>query len=145
MKILLFILLLFAPLFSYTQEIGSELSTQDREGLLKVEYDHCNKYMYLSDDSTVVYKTRKDDNLIWDIDYLISQEKVENSGLKWVIMYTQVGQNIFYNNDTYYFILFTGTHYLIQIRNANIVWPTKGNGDSPKERVKTNRVFIGQT
>lgn len=139
------IIFLLTPLLSYAQEVGGVLSTKDKAGLIKTEFGHCNKYSFISEDSSVVFKTRKTDDLIWDIDYILSQKKVDENGLKWVIKHTQIGQNIFYNKGNYYFVLYTNNHYLIQIRNASKVWITPIQQDNRKKQPKTDRVFVRKT
>jgi hypothetical protein len=114
MKTLILFLLLF-PIYSYSQQVGEKLT--QKESLALVEKDHCNKYYYTSEDSIITIRTRKSDDLIWDIDYQVKR----TSKLSWVTQYTQIGRNVFYDEGDYYFVFIIGEYYLIQIRNAEKV------------------------
>jgi len=139
----LIILLMFLTSIAYTQEIGYPLQEDIKKRLDKTERPYCNTYSFMSEDSSVVFNTRKSDDVIWDINYTISQELATKNGLTWITKYTQIGQNLFYGGGTYYFILFNGTHFLIQVRNASIIRNKGNRKNSIREFVKTTRVPVG--
>ena len=115
----LLIILLFIPLFSYTQNIGEKIPLKIKSGMYSELTQDGVVYESEVEDSTVIIYTKSD--IIYAIDYIVSYGRWAKNELKWVTKHKAIGKNIFYDkiNREYYFVVYTEGKFIIQVRNEN--------------------------
>ena len=117
----LLIILLFIPLFSYSQNIGEKVPKELINFMDCKATDVCKIYTYHSEDSSIVIGADIRDDLIFSIDYILSREKWAKTGSKWINSYKMIGLQMFYDEKRkdFYFIIALENKIYIQRRNAS--------------------------
>lgn len=117
----LLIILFFIPILSFSQNIGEKIPEELLNFMGMKQTEVCKIYTYYSEDSSIVIGVDIKDDLIFSIDYIISEEKVSNTGLEWLKSHKMVGRNIYYDHvkKDFYFIIYLENKIYIQRRNAS--------------------------
>ena len=115
----LLIILLFIPILSFSQNIGEKLPKDLIDSMDVKQSNLCKIYTYWTEDSSVVIGVDIKDDLIFTIDYIISKERVGQTGLNWLKPYKLVARNAFYDYRTgdFYFMVVEEDKFYIQRRN----------------------------
>ena len=119
MKTLIIIILMLFTSTIYSQEIGKPIPNTLKKSMTLEKKQYTAKYTSKNVDSTCIIRCNPKNDIIFDIDYILSEKAVKLSNMAWVTKHQAIGENIFYEKGTYYFITCYAHSFLIQVRNAD--------------------------